>query len=159
MSNSAKLVLSWCQGVGGRSEFGAACQGAGGSLNMWSTMLTRQSTYHLPPVWRALRPSHQPAPHAQLRQVSVELASGGWRPQLGWYSGPRCQWFPGHVVNDADTWGSYHLPPISWEPRPSPKCAALWCWIEVFESGMGLRVLSGRVRRENAWLTLSTCCR
>ena len=89
--------------------------------------------------------------------VSVELASGGWRPQRGWYSGPRCQWVPGHVVNDADTWGSYHLPPISWEPRPSPKCAAVWCWIEVFESGMGLRVLSGRVRREFACLTPYTC--
>ena len=51
--HSAKLfeLLVWCQGVGGRSEFGAACQGAGGSLNMCSTMLTRQSTYHLPPPY------------------------------------------------------------------------------------------------------------
>ena len=49
-----------------------------------------------------------PAPNAQLRQVSVELASGGWRPQRGWYGGPRCRWVPGHVVNDADT--SEYLP-------------------------------------------------
>ena len=106
MSNSAKLVLSWCQGVGGRSEFGAACQGVSDSLNMWSTMLTRQSTYHLPPIWRPGTTSHSPAaPNAQLRQVSVELASGGWRPQRGWYGGPRCRWVPEHVVNDADTSG------------------------------------------------------
>ena len=82
MSTSAKLVLSWCQGVGGRSEFGAACQGAGGSLNMWSTMLTRQSTYHLPPIWRALRPS-QPRMRNSAKLVSSLRQGVGGLSEVG----------------------------------------------------------------------------
>ena len=59
---TAKLVSSLRQGVGGLSEVSTANQGVGDSLNMWLTMLTRPSTYHLPPIWRAPRPSPESTP-------------------------------------------------------------------------------------------------
>ena len=132
----SRLVLSWCQGVGGRSEFGAACQGAGGSLNMWSTMLTRQSTYHSCPIRGEPRRSSESATPPARQLVSSALASGGWRPDRGWYSGPRCMWVRGHVINDADT--TEKLPFTSYifgttsQPASSPKFAALRCWIEAY---------------------------
>jgi len=58
MSHSAKLISSWCQGVEGLSKCVSAGQGVGGSPNMWSTRLTRQSCYHLSPVLGEPRPSH-----------------------------------------------------------------------------------------------------
>ena len=98
MSNSAKLVLSWCQGVGGRSEFVAACQGVSDSLYMWSTMMTRQSTYHLPPIWLAPRPSPECAtPPCKCRacvrglEASARLLRRA-KVQVGpWTCGERCQ--------------------------------------------------------------------
>ena len=57
MSNSAKLGLCLCQGVGGLSESQKAGYRVSDFQHMRATMRTRQGTYHLSPVWDAPRPS------------------------------------------------------------------------------------------------------
>ena len=81
MSRSTKLVSSWCQGVGGLNKGFSTGQGLGGSLDTWSTSLTRQNYYHSSPVSGEPRPS-QPA-STNVRFVGVGQGTRQWQGVAG----------------------------------------------------------------------------
>ena len=113
LSNSAKkLVLSWCQGVGGHSEFGTACPCVGDSPYMWLTMLTRRGSYYLPLIWG--EPRRRPSSLAATTTKDQPLSSLCYKRETVTHSTiARCRKpFPHH----SEEWQVVQLP--AWSPIP-----------------------------------------